>query len=186
MTRIIAGAARGRRLEVPAVGTRPTSDRVRESIFSSLEAGYGSFSRLRVLDLYAGSGAFALESLSRGAHSATAVEQARQAARIIERNAHRCGFEVDVVAKSVARYLESANSSEHDLVFLDPPYDVATQHVESNLAALVAGGWLSDSATVVVERSVRSESLGWPEGFRDTDDRIIGETRVSRSVWYFA
>lgn len=186
MTRIIAGTAKGRRLEVPAVGTRPTSDRVRESMFSSLQAALGSFSTLRVLDLYAGSGALALEALSRGASSATAVERAAAATRVIERNARTSGLAVQVVTKPVARYLAAGTASPYDLVFLDPPYDATTDSVESDLAALVAGGWLSDQAVVVVERSTRSEPIAWPEGFGDTDDRIISETRVSRSVWYFA
>ncbi|WP_262000857.1 16S rRNA (guanine(966)-N(2))-methyltransferase RsmD [Microbacterium sp. Mcb102] len=157
MTRIIAGAARGARLEVPGVGTRPTSDRVRESLFGALEA-LSAIDGARVLDLYAGSGALGLEALSRGAVSADLVERGRQAAAIVRRNAA-------VVAKAAGRsagrvhegavhtYLQRA-AGPFDLVFTDPPYDLDDAAMTADLVALAP--LLSPDAVVVVERARRA------------------------------
>ncbi|WP_372466930.1 16S rRNA (guanine(966)-N(2))-methyltransferase RsmD [Microbacterium maritypicum] len=157
MTRIIAGAARGARLEVPGVGTRPTSDRVRESLFGALEA-LSAIDGARVLDLYAGSGALGLEALSRGAASADLVERGRQAAAIVRRNAA-------VVAKAAGRsagrvhegavhtYLQRA-AGPFDLVFTDPPYDLDDAAMTADLVALAP--LLSPDAVVVVERARRA------------------------------
>lgn len=157
VTRIIAGAARGARLEVPGVGTRPTSDRVRESLFGALEA-LSAIDGARVLDLYAGSGALGLEALSRGAVSADLVERGRQAAAIVRRNAA-------VVAKAAGRsagrvhegavhtYLQRA-AGPFDLVFTDPPYDLDDAAMTADLVALAP--LLSPDAVVVVERARRA------------------------------
>ncbi|MEV8251138.1 16S rRNA (guanine(966)-N(2))-methyltransferase RsmD [Microbacterium sp. NPDC076768] len=157
MTRIIAGSARGARLEVPGAGTRPTSDRVRESLFGALES-FGVIEGARVLDLYAGSGALGLESLSRGATTADLVERGRQAAAIVRRNAA-------VVAKaggmSPARVHEGAvhtflqrASGPFDLVFSDPPYDLDDAAMTADLVALAP--LLSTDAVVVIERARRA------------------------------
>jgi 16S rRNA (guanine966-N2)-methyltransferase len=157
VTRIIAGAARGARLEVPGAGTRPTSDRVRESLFGALEA-LSAITGARVLDLYAGSGALGLEALSKGAVSADLVERGRQAAAVTRRNAA-------VVAKaggvSAARVHEGTvdaflqrSAGPFDLVFTDPPYDLDDATMTADLVALAP--LLSPDAVVVVERARRS------------------------------
>src|SRR3954452_2623955 len=106
MTRIIGGTAGGRRLQTPAGdATRPTSDRVREALFSALDAEFGTLRGLRFLDLYAGSGAVALEAASRGADAVTAVESDRRTARVVAANAASLGFDVDLRAQPVAAVL---------------------------------------------------------------------------------
>lgn len=182
MTRIIAGAARGRRLKVPGTLTRPTSDRVREAVFSALEAAF-DLHNAQVLDLFAGSGALGLEALSRGAAGAVLVEREAPAAQVIAANVRALDLPgAQVVRGSVEQFLDGTPQG-FDLVFLDPPYELAAQHVEVVLAAL-ADGWLNHGAVVVVERGVRGADLVWPPGFSDRWDRRFGDTRISRAVWY--
>ena len=146
MTRIIGGAAGGRRINTPrGVHTRPTSDRVREALFSAIESWCGSLHGLRFLDLYAGSGAVGLEAWSRGAGVVTLVEQDRRTAALITRNAAALGFSrARVVSASVATVLQSPPAAPYDLVFSDPPYPTPDEDVDADLvfgdvAALAAG-----------------------------------------------
>jgi 16S rRNA (guanine966-N2)-methyltransferase len=182
VTRIIGGSAGGRRIKAPAgERTRPTSDRVREALFSSLDAELGSLAGLRFLDLYAGSGAVGLEARSRGAGVVTLVEQDRRTASLIRDNLRTLGFnQVEVVAGSVARILAGPPRAPYDVVFLDPPYDLATADVVADLAALVGHGWLAEGAVVVVERSTRSSGPEWPEGLVAARSKKYGET----TLWY--
>ena len=182
MTRIIAGAAKGRRLKTPTgSSTRPTSDRVREAFFSAVEAWCGSLHGLRFLDLYAGSGAVGLEAWSRGAGVVTLVEQDRRTAAVISDNTRTIGFpRADVRAVSVAATLRRPPSAPYDLVFSDPPYPLDEDAVAADLAALVDQGWLVPGALVVVERSRRSPEPIWPSGFQDTRSKRYGET----VLWY--
>ncbi len=181
MTRIVAGAARGRRLKVPADGTRPTSDRVREALFSSLEAA-GFVRSARVLDLYAGTAALGLEASSRGAAQVVLVDSSAQASRIMVDNVRTVGGSAEVVRSDVAAFLLRP-ASEFNLVFLDPPYDLPRREVEQVLD-LLCRGWLADGAVVVVERGRRDSGLEWPSGFEDQWERRFGDTHVLRAVWY--
>ena len=175
MTRVIAGAAKGRRLAVPTRGTRPTSDRAREGLFNTL-AALLDLAGSRVLDLYAGSGAVGLEALSRGASAAVLVEAYRAAAAIARRNAESVDLPgAAVIARPVAAYL-AGEPQPFDLVFADPPYATPVDDV---LAAL-AGGWLADGAVVVVERSARGVPPAWPDGIETLFTRRYGET----ALWY--
>ena len=182
MTRIIGGAAGGRRLLTPrGVATRPTSDRVREALFSAIEAWCGSLDGLRFLDLYAGSGAVGLEAWSRGAGVVTFVEQDRKTAALIGRNAEMLGVHrSNVTAASVVAALRKSPSAPYDIAFLDPPYPLSDADVTAALAALVAGEWLVPGALVVVERSVRGPDLAWPEGLVGERSKKYGETML----WY--
>ncbi len=182
MTRIIGGTAGGRRLTTPkGVSTRPTSDRVREALFSAVESWCGSLSGLRFLDLYAGSGAIGLEAWSRGAGVVTLVEQDRRTASLISANAQALGFpRANVVAATVASALRSAPSAPYDVAFLDPPYVLDDEAVAADLGALVANGWLVPGALVVVERSARSAEPRWPVGIGDAREKRYGET----VLWY--
>lgn len=166
MTRIIAGVAGGRRLQTPRGDqTRPTSDRVREALFSAIEARVGSLHGLRFLDLYAGSGAIGLEAWSRGAEAVTLVESDRRTADLIRGNARSIGCAVaEVVARPVAAVLAEPARAPFDLVFTDPPYPLDEVTVEGDLALLAAQGWLAEGALVVVERSRRSPEPRWPAG----------------------
>lgn len=182
MTRVIGGSAGGRRLRTPpGEATRPTSDRVREALFSSLESLLGGLDDLRVLDLYAGSGALGLEALSRGAARLTAVESDRRTARLVGENARTLGLDsVEVVPLPVARALAAAPREAFDLVLADPPYPLEEDDLARVLALLVAPGWLSADAVVVVERSARSPEPTWPAGLVPLRHRSYGET----ALWY--
>lgn len=182
MTRIIGGVAGGRRLETPRGSTtRPTSDRVREALFSAIESWCGTLSGLRFLDLYAGSGAVGLEAWSRGAGVVTFVEQDRRTAKLISTNAQtlRCPV-ANVLPIPVGRALTRPPSAPYDIVFSDPPYDVPAVEVQADLEALVSNGWLVPQAMVVVERGKRGPALVWPEGIEPGAHKRYGET----SLWY--
>jgi 16S rRNA (guanine(966)-N(2))-methyltransferase RsmD len=177
MTRIVAGAAGGRRLVVPS-SARPTTDRVREALFSVLAARF-DFDGLRVLDLYAGSGALGLEALSRGASSVLFVESDRRAADVIARNIATVGIPGATVRRApVATALTANPEAPMDLVLADPPYDLAAGAVEAVLDSLHRHGWVTDGSVVVVERPVSSAPLNWPAGWTVWPDRRYGDTRI--------
>lgn len=181
MTRIIGGLAKGRKLQTPpGDATRPTSDRVREALFSALEAQLGSLHGLRVLDLYAGSGAVGLEAASRGAAAVTAVESDRRTAALVVANARTLGFDVEVLAHPVARALGTAPRAPYDVAFLDPPYPLPETEVVAALELLVANRWLVPGAAVVLERSARSVEPAWPTGLGPVREKKYGETLL----WY--
>ena len=178
MTRIIGGDAGGRRIKAPpGERTRPTSDRVREALFSAIDSAIGSLQGLRFLDVYAGSGAVGLEARSRGAGVVTLVEQDRRAAAVITQNVRSLAFsQVDVVVSDALRALGHPPRAPYDVVFLDPPYAVPVSDVVAALQALLDQHWLSVGALVVVERSSRGPELTWPEGYAADRTRRYGET----------
>jgi 16S rRNA (guanine966-N2)-methyltransferase len=181
MTRIIAGSARGRRLAVPAAGTRPTTDRVRESVFNILAARL-DFDGLTVLDLFAGSGALGLEALSRGAGSAVFVESDPKAIKVIEANIRASGLAgARVVRRRVADHLQRPGGAS-DLVFADPPYDLADREVAELLTDLAAGA-VAHGGLMVLERAARSAPTVWPEEFGEVAVRRYGETRIEMAEW---
>ncbi|MFE3541408.1 16S rRNA (guanine(966)-N(2))-methyltransferase RsmD [Nocardia sp. NPDC059177] len=178
MTRIVAGTAGGRRLKVPPAGTRPTSDRVREALFSAIDARL-DLDGARVLDLYAGSGALGLEALSRGAAHALLVESDRKAAAVLRANIAELGLPgAELRLAPVATVLAHPAPADYDVVLADPPYDVSTADVTTDLAALAANGWLAPEALVIVERSIRSPEIVWPAGYAPLKTRKYGETRI--------
>ncbi|MFB7875448.1 16S rRNA (guanine(966)-N(2))-methyltransferase RsmD [Nocardia sp. NPDC056064] len=178
MTRIVAGTAGGRRLKVPPAGTRPTSDRVREALFSAIDARL-DLDGTRVLDLYAGSGALGLEALSRGAAHALLVESDRKAAAVVRANIAELGLPgAELRLGTVGTVLAQPAPDGYDVVFADPPYDVSTPEVTADLAALAANGWLAPEALVIVERSIRSPEITWPAGYAPLRTRKYGETRI--------
>lgn len=179
MTRIIAGSLGGRRIETPkGDGTRPTSDRVREALFSSLESELGGFDSIRVLDLFAGTGALGLEALSRGATDAVFVESDARAAAVISRNISALGLVNGRVARTTAaRYLPSAPEGACGLVFIDPPYAMETSVVAELVTALLPA--LAPEALIVVERSTR-DPFTWPAGVEGVRHKKYGET----TLWY--
>jgi len=187
VTRVIAGVAGGRRLEVPRGATRPTSDRVREALFSRLEHERDLTGAV-VLDLFAGSGALGLEAASRGAGRTALVDSAAAAAASCRRNAAALDLPgVSVHATTAAAFLAAGPSGVSgppgapvvgaaDVVLVDPPYDLAEDALAALLAALVERGWLAPQAHVVVERSSRTPEPTWPEGLERYDERRYGET----------
>ena len=177
MTRIVAGAAGGRRLTVPPRGTRPTTDRVREAVFNVL-ASRLDFDGLRVLDLYAGSGALGLEALSRGAAAVQFVDSDRRAAEVIERNVVTVGLDGATVRRAAVAAVLAAGGGPVDLVFADPPYETSTTDVDAVLAALDGNGWVAPGCVVVVERPVSAPPLTWPSGWTVWPQRRYGDTRI--------
>lgn len=184
MTRVIAGTAGGRRLSVPpGTGTRPTSDRAREALFSTWQSLLGTpLDGERVLDLYAGSGAVGLEALSRGAAHALLVEADARAARTVRDNVRSLGLPgAEVRAGKAEQVIRTAPPAEpYGLVFLDPPYAVSDDDLREILLTLRAGGWLTGEALVTVERSTRGGEFRWPEGFEPLRSRRYGEG----TFWY--
>ena len=179
MTRIVAGTHRGRRLAVPSgTATRPTADRAREGMFSSLQS-LVDLEGAHFLDLYAGSGALGLEALSRGAARATLVESDERAAAVLRGNAERLGLPADVVERPVEQFLAGDPAADggapYDVVALDPPYEL---DVDPVLAALLP--WLAEDAVVVVERRTRGASPTWPDGLVEERSRTYGEA----TLWY--
>jgi len=174
----VAGSAGGRRLAVPPSGTRPTSERVREAMFSALEATIG-LDGARVLDLYAGTGAVGLEALSRGAAHVTLVESDRTAAATIQRNVDVVGLPgASVVCTSVEGYLAGASDEPFELAYVDPPYALDDGPLAAVLAALPA--WLAPGAVVVVERSARGGEPRWPSVIESVKQKRYGEGLL----WY--
>ena len=173
--RIIAGEWRGRSIEAPpGSATRPTADRVRETLFSMLASRLGSFEGLRVADLFAGSGGLGLEALSRGAESATFVDSDAQAVASIRRNCEKLGAAVRVriiVGSALALPL----ADPFDLIFADPPY--ATGSGTAVVGAVLAAGWLGDGGWLSVETS-RGEVVDGADLALDTE-RDVGSARIS-------
>ena len=176
--RIVGGRLGGRPLRGPrADAIRPTSDRLRETLFNILEHRHGGVSGRRVIDLFAGTGALAIEALSRGAVFALMVDDGVDARAAIRDNVEALGLGgVTRVFRRDARKLGAAPAGERfDLAFLDPPY--ARGLAEPALAALRDGGWLAPGALCVVEEAV-STRLVVPDGFTPLDGREFGDTRL--------
>jgi 16S rRNA (guanine966-N2)-methyltransferase len=183
MTRIISGTARGRQISVPPTGTRPTSDRVREAIFNSLQHRLGGFYDVFAVDLFAGSGALALEALSRGATKAIAVDDNTRAIETIKKNAATLNFGLVTAKNDVFSWVSHYAGEAADVIFIDPPYELESQRISELLQALDASSLTAADTVVVVERSTRSEDFLVPEGVELVDDRHHGETRVVTLVW---
>ncbi|GGM40519.1 methyltransferase [Longimycelium tulufanense] len=176
MTRIVAGTAGGRRIAVPAKGTRPTSERVREALFSALDS-FLDLGGTRVLDLYAGSGALGLEALSRGAAHALFVESERRAANLLRRNAAGLGLDgAEVRTQPVAAVLAETPDEPYDVVLADPPYALTEDELAATLDRLVHRGWLAPGAVLVLERDARSPEPAWPESLVALRNRRYGDT----------
>jgi 16S rRNA (guanine966-N2)-methyltransferase len=183
MTRIISGTAGGRRIQTPpGSSTRPTSDRVREALFSRLEHR-DLLAGTSVLDLYAGSGALGLEAASRGAAIVLLVESNKAAAKVIRTNIDTLGLRgARLLADRVEHVLAGGppGGIRMHLVLIDPPYDVSEETLGGVLRALVDQGWLAPDAFVVVERSSRSPQPTWPEGLELSGEKRYGET----TMWF--
>lgn len=189
MTRIVSGFAGSLTLHVPKSGTRPTSDRVREAIFSALDAR-DALRGTRVLDLYAGSGALGLEAASRGARIVTLVENGFGAAQMCRKNAaavqrmapkrstiEEHALKVHVSTQAVQSFLAGTKEG-FDIVFIDPPYDLGDAELGANLSALAP--LVAEDALLIVERGVRSPEPLWGPAFELDRRKDYGDT----TVWY--
>lgn len=190
--RVIAGRFKGFALNVPKKGTRPTTDRTKEAIFSRLES-HGYLDDAHVLDLFAGSGALGIEALSRGASSAIFVDASAQAAGLLRKSISalmkssawdRSAMTARVIktkAEAFAARLSTdsdALASPFSLVFLDPPYEFSTVDFNALMESLVQSGALSEDGVIVAERSVRSDDISAPAGWEIDEARSYGETEV--------
>ena len=183
MTRIIGGTVGGRRLRTPAGdATRPTSDRVREALFSTLESRLGTLAGTRFLDVYAGSGAVGLEASSRGASGVVLVELTASAAALIRSNAATLGLSGVQVIHSAAEKLAGRipAGEPFDVAFFDPPYDLSVDVVGQVITALEQADWLAPDALLVVERARRGEAWEWPARFEGVREKKYGDTML----WY--
>jgi 16S rRNA (guanine966-N2)-methyltransferase len=173
--RVIAGTAKGRRLKTPVTGTRPMTDRIKESIFNAL----GDLTGLTILDLYAGSGSLGLEAISRGARTVTFVENSRDAIVKLEENIAATGFEPqsEVLWADVTHTLGNHAEDRVDVIFLDPPYSMSADEVLSNLESLVMGGWLADDGRIVLHRPTKERRLK-PFGLTLMWDREYGQSAI--------
>jgi 16S rRNA (guanine(966)-N(2))-methyltransferase RsmD len=181
LTRIVAGAFKGRRLATPeGRDTRPTSDRVREALFGAL----GDLTGTRFADLYAGSGAIGLEAASRGAAHVLLVESDPRAGRVIRDNiaALRAGDVAKLAPSRVQSVLPGGpgTGGPYDIVVADPPYGTEETEITAVLDALVRHGWLAPDALVILERGTRSPEPAWVKGITGERSRRYGET----TLWY--
>jgi len=181
--RIISGVAKGRSLSSVTGPTRPTSDRAREGLFSSLLSEFGDFVGLSVLDLFAGSGAIGLEALSRGASLVHAVEKDASACKTISKNFELVNSagpagKFHLYSMSALTFAQSVNATAYDVIFLDPPYDQPMSDVIDLLSKLLAGGFISQSAVIAVEREAKSEKFLWPQGLSPMRERNYGQAVI--------
>ncbi len=181
--RIIAGVAKGRTLGTVAGATRPTSDRAREGLFSSLLSEFGDFLGLHVLDLFGGSGAIALEALSRGASLVHIVEKDSDAQKTIDNNFELVSKNKPVgkfhlYAMSAQRFLSDPPKEKYHIVYVDPPYDFPDSEVEQVLLQLATGHFLKDDALVAVERTAKRSTFSWPQAFTPLRDRNYGQATI--------
>jgi len=179
VTRIVAGSLGGRRIAVPARGTRPTSERVREAMFSAIGSRI-DLAGARVLDCYAGSGALGIEALSRGAAYALFVESDRRAAAVLAENLGSLGVGADAAVRTstVESFAAGTADEPFDLLVADPPYALPAESLHAVLAALAGNGWLADGALLAIERPARAGELIWPDGVEPITTRRYGDTVV--------
>ena len=180
--RIIAGRWKGRRLARPKGAARPTADRVREALFSSILSTMGpELDGAEVLDLFAGTGALALEALSRGAARATIVDSDPRAVSVVRRNVGDLGADGVEICRGDAFEMARGGAipgGPFSLLFLDPPYRIEPSQVRSLLEDLAAGGALLPGALVAYEHDRRTDP-SWPEGFEADPVREYGDTVLS-------
>ena len=186
--RIISGMGKGRNLLSPHGGTRPTSDRAREALFSTLESEFGSLADLYFLDLFCGSAAVATEALSRGAavvhavdNNEKATEIARQNLALLE-NIPGIGSSA-VFTMSAGKYLDTnsnraTNNIQFDIVYFDPPYELPNGELEKLIRELNENALIKKSAVIAVERGSKSKPLDWPSGFKALKERNYGAATI--------
>ena len=181
--RIIAGVSKGRRLGSVAGTTRPTSDRAREGLFSSLTSEFGEFLGLHFLDLFGGCGAIGLEALSRGASIVHVIERDLDAQKTIENN-----FELvkknqpigkfHLYTMSAQRFVTEPAKEKYHIIYIDPPFDYTNTEIEEILRKLQIGGFLKDDAVIAVERTAKGSKFSWPEGFSPARERNYGAASI--------
>ena len=173
--RIIAGIGKGRKLFSPPSITRPTSDRAREGLFSSLTSTFTSLEGLHLLDLFAGSGAVGVEALSRGAALVEVVESAQVSADVCKQNFELLSSQsgvgkFKVHCKTAFEFLNHTASEPYEIIYIDPPYEVANSEIEKILKKILTLNLLNKHGVVAIERDAKAKPFSWPDGF--TEDKI--------------
>ena len=178
--RIIGGSAKGKNLFSPSDKTRPTSDRAREGLFSSLESEFGSMHELSFLDLFAGSGAVGVEALSRGAKLVVAVESHQPTTKIIEKNfelVNQTTGKYEVENLDAMKYVATPNNS-FDIIFIDPPYELDNKSIEKILSEIAVNDLLKSTGVIAIERDSKSKEFIWPSPFAQTKVRSYGQGSI--------
>jgi 16S rRNA (guanine966-N2)-methyltransferase len=181
MMRIIGGSAKGKNLFSPSEKTRPTSDRAREGLFSSLESEFGSMADLNVLDLFSGSGAVGVEALSRGASYVVSVEQHQGTAELAEKNfklVTGAPGTYQVISQDAGKFLSNPSKTQFDIIFLDPPYEVSNIEIEKLLRAISEHNFLKNNGVIAVERESRSKEFNWPAPLMGSKVRAYGQGSI--------
>jgi 16S rRNA (guanine966-N2)-methyltransferase len=179
--RIISGIGKGRTLFSPPLSTRPTSDRAREGLFSTLESAFSSIQDLRFLDLFSGSGAVGVEALSRGASYVVSVEEKEAALNSIKKNFALIESRntVHIYPMSVTKYFNTIHEAiPFDCIFLDPPYELDNAEIINILQQINSQELLNPSGVIAVERSSRTPPFEWPAGFQSEKQRNYGEAVI--------
>ncbi|MFM2145084.1 MAG: hypothetical protein RI899_872 [Actinomycetota bacterium] len=181
--RIIAGVAKGRSLSSVAGATRPTSDRAREAIFSTLTSEFGDFLGLQILDLFAGSGAMGLEALSRGASLVHCVEKDDAAAKTISTNAALVQKaqpvgEFHLFHMAVQKFVEGKPENQYHFIYIDPPYDFSDSELTSILEKLHVNNFFKDGAVIGVERASKTAQPMWPQGYEPSRTKVYGQASI--------
>jgi 16S rRNA (guanine966-N2)-methyltransferase len=181
--RIIAGVGKGRKLFSPPSITRPTSDRAREGLFSSLTSTFGTLDGLHFLDLFAGSGAVGVEALSRGAGLVESIESNSESAQVCEKN-----FELllnqpnlgkfKVHQTTTFEYINHLANKQFDIIFLDPPYDVTNIEVEKILKKILSNNLLGKFGVIAIERDAKGAVFTWPNGLQEVKVRSYGQGAI--------
>jgi len=181
--RIIAGSGKGRKLFSPPSITRPTSDRAREGLFSSLISTFGTLEGLHFLDLFAGSGAVGVEALSRGAGLVESVENNSVSAEVCEKNFELLKNQPDLGKFKVHKtttfeYLNHLANKQFEIIFLDPPYEVSNIEIEKILRKIQSNNLLSKFGVIAIERDAKGAAFTWPEGLVETKIRSYGQGAI--------
>jgi len=181
--RIIAGLGKGRKLFSPPSITRPTSDRAREGLFSSLISTFGTLDGLHFLDLFAGSGAVGVEALSRGAGLVESVESNPVSAEVCEKNFELLKNQPDlgkfkVYETTTFEYLNHLANKQFEIIFLDPPYEVTNIEIEKILRKIQTNNLLSKFGVIAIERDAKGAAFTWPEGFEEVKIRSYGQGAI--------
>lgn len=182
--RIIAGVAKGRALTSVASSTRPTSDRAREALFSTLTSEFGDFLGLHVLDLFAGSGAIALEALSRGASIVHAVEKDDNACKSIATNSAavlkaQTPGKFHLFSMSAQKFAENTPEVKYHFIYVDPPYDYPNAELTTLLEKLDKNGFFADESLIAIERETKSDSVVWPSGYEPIREKTYGQATIN-------
>jgi 16S rRNA (guanine966-N2)-methyltransferase len=179
--RIIAGSSKGKTLFSPTEKTRPTSDRAREGLFSSLESEFGSMHELNFLDLYSGSGAVGVEALSRGAASVYSVEDHSPTAAIATKNfglVNGASGKFQVISTAAERFVSTPHQISFDIIFMDPPYEVSNEVIERLLLDITSNNLLKRNGIIAIERETKKTPFAWPKPFIAEKVRSYGQGSI--------